>query len=39
MKAYLEWRRNFMVSNPNLSGFIAFLKGVILTIVYYKYFR
>ena len=27
-----------MVSNPNLSGFIAFLKGVILTIVYYEYF-
>lgn len=28
-----------MVSNPNLSGFIAFLKGVILTILYYEYFK
>jgi hypothetical protein len=37
MKNFLKWRHNFMVNNPNTSGTIAFIKGVIVTIIIYEY--
>jgi hypothetical protein len=37
MKNFWEWRNNFMVNNPNTSGVMAFIKGVILTIIIYEY--
>ena len=38
MKKFWEWRHNFMVNNPTTSGIMAFIKGVILTIIIYEYF-
>mgnify|MGYP006137414677 FL=1 len=38
MKFFWMWRRDFMVNNPNNSSIIAFLKGIIVTILSYEYF-
>jgi len=37
MKNFWKWRQNFMVNNPNTSGIIAFIKGVIVTVIIYEY--
>jgi hypothetical protein len=37
MKKFWLWRRDFMVNNPNTSAIIAFLKGIIVTILIYEY--
>lgn len=36
MKKFLEWRQNFIHKNPVLTTYIAFAKGVILTILVYE---
>ena len=37
MKNFWKWRHNFMVNNPNTSVIIAFIKGVIVTVIIYEY--
>jgi len=37
MKGFLKWRHDFMVNNPNTSGVIGFIKGVIVAVIIYEY--
>jgi hypothetical protein len=36
MKKLWKWRHNFMTNNPILSSYIAFFKGILLTILVYE---
>lgn len=36
MKKLSKWRRNFMLNNPILASYIAFAKGILLTILVYE---
>jgi len=37
MKNFWKWRHNFMVNNPILSSYIAFAKGILLTVLIYEF--
>ena len=37
MKNFWKWRHNFMVNNPILVSYIAFAKGILLTILVYEF--
>ncbi len=39
MKSFLAWRRNFIINNPNISTTLAFVKGVVFTIIFYEFFK
>ena len=36
MKKIWKWRYDFMVNNPILVSYIAFAKGILLTILVYE---
>jgi hypothetical protein len=37
MKKLWKWRHNFMVNNPILTSYIAFVKGILLTVLFYEF--
>ena len=37
MKKLWKWRHNFMVNNPILASYIAFAKGILITVLIYEF--
>ena len=37
MKILWKWRHDFMINNPILTSYIAFAKGIILTVLFYEF--
>ena len=37
MKSFFEWRLNWIKKNPVLAARIAFVKGLVFTILFYEF--
>jgi len=38
MRNFLKWRNDFTINHPKTTAWIAFAKGIIMTVIVYEFF-